>query len=90
MIEGGSEGRETDGVREEGEEGLKDPQQAVIEMDWFCRQMIRWDKKTWQVYPANENCLGDIAVSGSSKIVSGSLVWYFSAKELLLIWYATG
>lgn len=33
MIEGGSEGRETDGVREEGEEGLKDPQQAVIEMD---------------------------------------------------------
>lgn len=30
---GGSKGRETDGVREEGEEGFKDPQQAVIEMD---------------------------------------------------------
>lgn len=49
MIEGallgGSEGRETDGVREEGEEGFKDPQQAVIEMDWFCRQMIRLNKK---------------------------------------------
>lgn len=37
MIEGGllggSEGKETDGVREEEEEGFKDPQQAVIEMD---------------------------------------------------------
>lgn len=37
MIEGGllggSKGRETDGVREEEEEGFKDPQQAVIEMD---------------------------------------------------------
>lgn len=33
MIEGGSKGRETDGVREGREEGFKDPQQAVIEMD---------------------------------------------------------
>lgn len=35
MIEGGLLGGsiETDGVREEGEEEFKDPQQAVIEMD---------------------------------------------------------
>lgn len=33
MIEGGSKGRETDGVREGREEEFKHPQQAVIEMD---------------------------------------------------------
>lgn len=59
MIEGGllggSEGKETDGVREEGEEGFKDPQQAVIEMDWFCRQMIRWNKIHGRFIPANRN-----------------------------------
>lgn len=45
MIKGGvlgrREGWETDGVKEEGEDGCKDPQQEVIEMDWFWRQMIR-------------------------------------------------
>lgn len=46
----GSEGRETDGVREDGEEGCKDPQQAVIEMDSFRRQMIRWRQKKNKIH----------------------------------------
>lgn len=58
-----------------GEEGFKDPQQAVIEMDWFCRQMIRRNKKTWQVYPANQNCVWVISPwVGVVKLFQGHLL----------------
>lgn len=43
-------------MKEDREVGCKDPQHAVIEMDAFHKQMIRWsgEKNTWQVYAANE------------------------------------
>lgn len=57
----------------------------------FAGRWLGGIKKTWQVYAANGNCLGDITVSGSSKIVWGSLIaWYCAIKELVLMWYATG